>query len=68
MLKNLTKDRQTMMSIGMIALILANISHFLIHPAGHFARDLNDGINGVLIGISLGCNLLSLRRHDRQSA
>jgi hypothetical protein len=68
MLKNVIKDRQTMMSIGMIALILANISHFLIHPAGHFAQDLNDGIFGMLIGISIGFNVLSLRRCDRQSA
>jgi hypothetical protein len=68
MLKKLTRDRQTMMSIGMIALILANISHFLIHPAGHSAQEFSDGFYGVLIGISIGCNLLSLRRHDRQSA
>lgn len=68
MLKKLIRDRQTMMSIGMIALILANISHFLIHPAGQFAQGFTDGFNGVLIGISIGCNLLSLRRHDRQSA
>jgi hypothetical protein len=68
MLRNMIKDRQTMMSIGMIALILANVSHYLLHPGRPFSGDLIDGIFGMLIGISIGCNLLSLRRHDRQSA
>ena len=65
MLKNLFRDRQAMLSIGMIALIVANISHFLIHPAGHIAQDLSDGVYGMLIGISIGFNLLSLRLRVR---
>ena len=65
---NRIKDRHTLMSIGMTALILANISHFFFHPAAHMAQELVDGMTGVLFGISIGCNLLSLRRADRQRA
>ncbi len=68
MLRNLTEDRKTMMSIGMIALILANMSHFFLHPGRPFSENLIDGIFGMLIGISIGCNLLSLRRGDCQTA
>jgi hypothetical protein len=59
----LLKNRK--MQIGLICLILANATHFLIRPASTPARDLVDGIFGLLIGISIALLLLSLRRSER---
>lgn len=68
MFRKLVEDRQTMMSLGMIALILADISRFFLHPAAPAAQDLVDGMNGVLIGLAIGFTFVSLRRRDRQPA
>ena len=59
------KNRKTMMQIGLVFLILGNASHFLVRPAGTSARDVVDGIFGLLIGISIALLLLSLRRSER---
>jgi hypothetical protein len=53
------------LQIGLIFLILANATHFLVRPAGTPARDVVDGIFGLLIGISITLLLLSLRRRER---
>ena len=62
MIRELMQDRQTAMSIGMLALILGSVCHFFLHPSAGLPQDLADGITGVMFGISIGCNLLSLRR------
>jgi hypothetical protein len=59
------KNRKTLMQVGLICLILGNATHFLLRPAGSSGQDLVDGIFGLLIGLSIGCLLLSLRRSER---
>ena len=65
LLKNRLKDRKTMTQLGLVLLILANATHFLVRPAGSAARDVVDGIFGLLIGLSIGLLLMSLRRSER---
>lgn len=64
LLKNRLKERKTLMQIGLVCLILGNATHFLVRPAGSIARDWVDGIFGLLIGLSIGLLLLSLRRKE----
>jgi hypothetical protein len=64
--RNRFRDRNTLMSIGMLCLLFGNLAHWFLHPAAHFGQSLVDGMFGALIGISIACNLLSLRRTDRQ--
>jgi len=62
------KNRESMRQIGLACFVLAQATHFLIRPASTPARDLVDGIFGLLLGISIGLLLLSLRRHRESSA
>ena len=64
----LLKNREPMRQIGLIFFVLAQVTHFLVRPASTPARDLVDGIFGLLIGISIGLLLLSLRRRRTSSA
>jgi hypothetical protein len=58
----LLQNRESMRQIGLICFILGQATHFLIRPASTPARDLVDGIFGLLLGISIALLLLSLRR------
>jgi hypothetical protein len=58
------KNRKSRMQIGLVFLILGNATHFLVRPTGTPARDVVDGVFGLLIGLSIGCLLLSLRRTE----
>ena len=60
------KDRKTMRTIGWVCLILGNGLPLLLHPAAPVAQNLVDGIHGLLLGVAIGCLLLSLQRTDRQ--
>jgi|KBSSwiStaDraftv2_1062776.scaffolds.fasta_scaffold237351_2 uncharacterized membrane protein YhhN len=62
------KNRESMRQIGLACFVLAQATHFLIRPASTPARDLVDGIFGLLLGISIGLLLLSLRRRRESSA
>jgi hypothetical protein len=63
-LRNRLKDHSTLMRIGLVCLLLGNLSHWFLRPTAAFGQDLVDGTFGLLIGISIGCLLASLRRTD----
>jgi len=63
-LRNRLKDRKTLMNIGLVCLILGNAAHWFLHPTARFGQGLVDGTFGLLIGISIGCLLMSLRRTE----
>ena len=65
MLKSRMKDPDTMMRIGLVCLVLANLSHFFLHPGGRLGQDLVDGVFGLLIGLTIGCLLVSIWRRGR---
>ena len=63
----LLKNHKSIRQIALICFVLAQVTHFLIRPASSQARDLADGIFGLLLGISIGLLLLSLRRRRESS-
>jgi hypothetical protein len=63
-LRNRLKDRSTLMRIGLVCLLLGNLSHWFLPPTAAFGQGLVDATFGLLIGISIGCLLASLRRTD----
>jgi hypothetical protein len=64
-LGNRLKDRSSLMRIGLVCLLLGNVSHWFLHPTATFGQGLVDATFGLLMGISIGCILASLRRAVR---
>jgi hypothetical protein len=60
-LRKRINDRRTLMPIGMLCLLLANIWHRSTHPSTLLGQDLADGIFGLFMGACIALNLLSLR-------
>ena len=65
-LKDRLGDRNTMMRIGFACLIAGNLVHWFLRPSGRFGQDVVDGVFGLLIGLTIGCLLVSLRLRDRR--
>jgi hypothetical protein len=59
-------DLTHLIRIGAACLLLANLSHWFLHPATNFWREMVDGITGVLFGVSFGCLLLGARLKSRR--
>ena len=57
---------RTIISIGMIALALANASRYLLHRNGRPSTDLTDGIEGFAMGIAIGTLLLGVWLNGRR--
>jgi hypothetical protein len=55
-----------MRTVGLMALILAGLSRWLLHPNLIFGPNLIDATIGLFYGISISCLLLSLRRTSRR--
>jgi hypothetical protein len=55
-----------MRTVGLIALILASLSRWLLHPSPILGANLIDATIGLFYGVSITCLLLSLRRTGRQ--
>jgi hypothetical protein len=62
MILNLVKDRSTIMRMGMACLLLGNLLHYFIRPAGQLGQDVVDGGFGLLLGLAIALLVLSLRR------
>jgi hypothetical protein len=54
-LKEKLRQPGTMMKIGLVFLVLANLSHRFLRPGGDF-------VFGILMGLAIGCLLVSVRR------
>ncbi len=67
-LGNRLKNRRALMSIGMACLLLGNVAHYFLRPATHFGKSLADGTFGLLLGVSIGSLLLSLRLGNRRGS
>jgi hypothetical protein len=51
-----------MMYFGMTFLVIALLSQRFIHPTGAFGEDATDAMKGLLFGMSIAFNLLSVRK------
>jgi hypothetical protein len=61
MFRNLQKNPQTMMHIGMACLLISLIWPRFIHLTFNLGPDLIDGVRGFLLGISISMNLWAVR-------
>ena len=46
--------------LGLIALIVANVAHFMIQRSGRPASNTADALTGFLFGLAIGCLLLAI--------
>lgn len=67
-LRKRLKDATLLIRIGAACLLLANLSHWFLHPTADFWRGVVDGMTGVLFGVSFGCLLLGARLKSRRRA
>ncbi|HYQ95907.1 MAG TPA: hypothetical protein VER38_02755 [Candidatus Eisenbacteria bacterium] len=64
-----SKRRLTpLVRVGLVFLILASLSHWLLRPATTFGRDVADATTGLLYGLSIGCMLLGIWKARHHSA
>ena len=66
-LKNRVKDHKTLMNIGLVCFLLGQAVHWFLRPTDRFAQDVVDGIFGLLLGLSIGLMLWSLRLRQKAS-
>ena len=64
--KETMKQPSSMMKIGLVFLILANLSHRFVRPGGSFGEGFADGLFGTLMGLAIGCLLVSVRLRVQQ--
>ncbi|MBI3450163.1 MAG: hypothetical protein HY049_14765 [Acidobacteria bacterium] len=70
LLRTRTNGARRLLMIGMSFLALANVWHQFLVPVSSVGAGAADGIFGFLMGISIGCNLVSVmrRRGPREEA
>jgi len=59
---------RTIISIGLIALAVANVSRYLLHRDGRPGTNLTDGIEGLAMGLAIGTLLLGVWLNARRKA
>lgn len=64
--KSRVNDPAAMIRVGSASLILANASHWFLHPGNSVMKGLADGITGALFGLSIGFLLLGARLNARR--
>ncbi len=63
---NRLKQPQALMSIGMLFLVIALAWPRYIHLNGGLGPGWIDGVRGMLFGVSIGINLMSVRLAGRR--
>jgi len=53
-------------TLGLIALALANVSHYLLHRNGRPGTSVTDGVEGFMFGIAIGALLLGVYLRRRR--
>lgn len=64
--RNRLKDPKAMMSIGMVCLVVALLWPRFLPLTGNMGPNWIDGVRGLLFGMSIGMNLMSLTLMARQ--
>jgi len=62
------RDPRILIRTGLVFLILASLSRWLLHPNARFSGGLVDMLTGLLYGVSIGCLLLGIWRNRRRHA
>ncbi|MEO8431130.1 MAG: hypothetical protein ABI592_06435 [Acidobacteriota bacterium] len=61
-LRNPMQNPRTWLCVGMVALLVSALIPRLVHPTTRLGEDWLDATRGLFIGLSIGCNLLWVRR------
>jgi hypothetical protein len=61
-LRKRLKDPNLVLSIGCVALCLANVASYALHRWGAFPESMVDGLTGFFFGVAIGTMLLSIYR------
>jgi hypothetical protein len=64
--RNLQKNPQTMIRIGMLCLLISLIWPRFVHLSFNLGPDLIDAVHGFLLGISISMNLWAVGLKCRQ--
>ncbi len=67
LLENGLKDRKTLMNMGLVCFLIGQAVHWFLRPTDPFAQNVVDGIFGLLLGLSIGLLLWSLRLRRKES-
>jgi hypothetical protein len=59
------KDHTVVLRIGLVFLILANLSRWFFHASATFSEGFVDFANGLLFGLAIGFLLLSVAMKSR---
>jgi len=51
---------------GFLFFLLASLWHWFIHPTAILSDAWVDGINGLLLGVSIGCFLFGMAKSRRE--
>ena len=65
-LKVRLNNPDSLISIGMVCLATGLLSQRFLHPASDFWQGVVAGVSGVLIGLSIVCNVRGLVTRDRR--
>jgi hypothetical protein len=66
--KNRLENSKSMMSVGMICLVIGVVLPWCLHPATQIGRELSEGVRGMFFGLSLSFNVgsaIMMRRRRR---
>lgn len=64
--RNRMKDPKTTMFFGMAFLALSLNLPYFVHPSAQPGKDWLDGVRGLIMGLSIGLNILSVRLAARR--
>ncbi|MCU1244356.1 MAG: hypothetical protein JWN02_266 [Acidobacteria bacterium] len=60
------KDLATIIRLGFLSLVLANVARRFLHANAQFSENLVDGFNGLLFGLAIGLLLLGVWRNGHR--
>ena len=67
--RNRLKDPNVMMMrIGLVCLVLFEISTYFVHPPASFPNSAADGLKDFLLGASIGLLFLSIRQRSAKGS
>jgi hypothetical protein len=64
-LRTRLKDHTVVLRVGLIFLLLANLSRYFFHPSATFSEGFVDLTTGLLFGLAIGSLLLSVTMKSR---
>jgi len=65
-LRRKLKEPSFVIRVGMLFLVLANLSLRFFQPSANLSDQVTDGVSGLLFGMAIACMLLGVRMNARR--